>query len=283
VAPFADCGELAVPPEQRMLCPRELVGERPTSDEYMWSPTESPLFRIPPEPGSDEPLWARRSEVARDFALRVVLGQAGTHAAGVLGDFEDSFAPTRGQKPGQSPAERWRFRLELLPSERRERIIQENGAGRRPCSPRWPPYSTDTRGSATSPGPCSPFASRWAWPARSRVGAREVAACGTRFPSDGSRARRPPPAARHRGLQLALPALPQLALLPAAGALGLTGLAAAPSVEPEAAPSRAAPPRRGSRLGGAARAAPPLTQPQVDPNDASRASGTTRPYAAETI
>jgi hypothetical protein len=101
----------------------------------MWSPTESPLFRIPPEPGSDEPLWARRSEVAGGFALRVVLGQPGTYAALVLGDLADSFAPTRGQKPGQSPAERWRFRLELLPSERRERIIRENGGGEATVQP----------------------------------------------------------------------------------------------------------------------------------------------------
>ncbi|HEY3763514.1 MAG TPA: hypothetical protein VGL44_00020 [Gaiellales bacterium] len=112
VAPFADCKGLQMPGYERVLCPAPPVGKRLTVEQFSWSP-RSPIYhlhvpvsmRTPGEP------WEARSQIAGDFAKRVILHQPFTYARTVGSDFLRGFAPTRTTGPGEVPVQRWMFKL----------------------------------------------------------------------------------------------------------------------------------------------------------------------------
>jgi hypothetical protein len=100
VAPFADCRTLALPADERVLCPSEPLGRRLAIKRYMWSP-RSPVFRVPAE---------SRDALAGRFAKRVIRRQPGAYVKTVLGDALHAFAVT-GLKGDDGPSQ-WRFRTD---------------------------------------------------------------------------------------------------------------------------------------------------------------------------
>jgi hypothetical protein len=102
VAPFADCTKLTLTAQERVLCPREPLGQRMPVKRYMWSPTRSPVFRIPAE---------SRDRVARQFARHVIVQQPVAYTRTVLGDALHAFALT-GSLAGDDGPGQWRFRAQ---------------------------------------------------------------------------------------------------------------------------------------------------------------------------
>jgi hypothetical protein len=111
VAPFADCRTLSLPAYERVLCPKQPVGRRPSIEAFSWSRKESPIFRlrVPPSIARGKVSQVARSQVAGNFAKRVILHQPLTYAHAVEASFVRGFAPTRTTRKGEVPVGRWQF------------------------------------------------------------------------------------------------------------------------------------------------------------------------------
>ena len=101
-AAIADCATLHVPSYERLLCP---TGPRnfPVDDQY--SHDLSLLARIQP------PAGMTRSEVERDFALRVYRHQPLDLVHAVASDFAYGFSWSRTSRTTDVPVSRWQFQL----------------------------------------------------------------------------------------------------------------------------------------------------------------------------
>jgi hypothetical protein len=112
VAPFADCKGLQMPSYERVLCPKQPVGHRLTVEEFSWSP-RSPFYhvKVPASMRTPRAPWRARSEIAGDFAKRVIEHQPLTYAETVASDFLRGFWPTRTTEHGEVPVQRWMFKL----------------------------------------------------------------------------------------------------------------------------------------------------------------------------
>jgi hypothetical protein len=105
VAPFADCRGLSLPPAERGLCPPQPLGHRLQADDYMWTHSLSPVFKVKPPPG------VTRNELAGRFARRVIVHQPLDYARAVTHDLLRGFAPTRTRHAGELPIFRWKFQV----------------------------------------------------------------------------------------------------------------------------------------------------------------------------
>lgn len=147
VAPFADCAELALPADERVLCPKQPVGRRPTVDQFMWSPRHSPFYRVEPRRGRS------RSELAADFAKRVILHQPLTYARTVASDFLRGFAPTRTREPGEVAVGRWQFHETYPYRTAAGAAVRRHGGGRPYADPELASFLSAYRRYAYVPGP----------------------------------------------------------------------------------------------------------------------------------
>ena len=111
VAPFADCRTLSLPAYERVLCPKQPVGQRPSIEAFSWSRKESPLFRlrVPASIARGKVSQVATSQVAGNFAKRVILHQPFTYLHAVEASFVRGFAPTRTSRKGEVPIGRWQF------------------------------------------------------------------------------------------------------------------------------------------------------------------------------
>jgi hypothetical protein len=111
VAPFANCAKFSVPAYQRPLCPTE---PRLTVDGYMWSRRRSPIFdfSVPPSMRHGEQPWLYRSQAAGSFARQAILHQPLSYLRTVGHDFLRGFWPTRNTQPGEVSASRWKFQVD---------------------------------------------------------------------------------------------------------------------------------------------------------------------------
>jgi hypothetical protein len=155
VAPFAECSKLSVPRRERVLCPQGAVGHRPTVEEFMWSNTLSPVYRVKPPPGSDSPRWVYRSKLAGDFAKRVVLHQPLTYARIVATDFVRSFAPTKTTRAGELPVSRWQFQRSypLFRPQRTREILRAHGGRHAYVEPELASFLRTYQRFGYTPGP----------------------------------------------------------------------------------------------------------------------------------
>jgi hypothetical protein len=104
VVPFVDCDQFEVPTYERVLCPEEPVGERLPVNELLWSGgAYSPFPRIVPPPGMTA------DEVAEDFSKRAILHQPGLYARDVGADILRAFLPVRELAPGEFGEPPWEF------------------------------------------------------------------------------------------------------------------------------------------------------------------------------
>jgi hypothetical protein len=106
VATFADCRGLALPTDERQLCPRP-GAVRPRTGSL----TEGYTFnRNSPVHTAVAPPGRTKDQLLEDFSRRVIQHQPWTFARAVAADFLRPFlAWTRARRPGEIPVERWRF------------------------------------------------------------------------------------------------------------------------------------------------------------------------------
>jgi hypothetical protein len=112
VAPFADCKGLRMPSYERVLCPAQPVGKRLTVEQFSWS-ARSPIYhlKVPASMRTPGEPWRARSQIAGDFAERVIRNQPVTYARTMASDFLRGFWPTRTTENGEVPVQRWMFKL----------------------------------------------------------------------------------------------------------------------------------------------------------------------------
>jgi hypothetical protein len=111
VAPFADCRTLSLPRYEHVLCPKQPIGQRPSVETFSWSRKESPFYRlrVPASIARGKVREVAMSQVAGNFAKRVILHQPLTYAHAVEKSFVRGFAPTRTTHAGEVPVGRWQF------------------------------------------------------------------------------------------------------------------------------------------------------------------------------
>jgi hypothetical protein len=95
--------QLRLPSYEQVLCPRQPVAQRPSSDYYMWGHKEGPAYHVVVPPGMSGP------QVFKDFDKRVIRAQPGTVTKMVAGDLLRGFAPTRTHDAPGFPARNWLF------------------------------------------------------------------------------------------------------------------------------------------------------------------------------
>jgi hypothetical protein len=103
VVSFVECDEFSKPAYEQVFCPREPVGERVPINEVLWSPDFSVFRRIDSPPGKTG------DDVASDFAKRAIVHQPLDYAQAVGADVLRAFAPTRGTAPGEYGEPPWQF------------------------------------------------------------------------------------------------------------------------------------------------------------------------------
>jgi hypothetical protein len=105
LAPMVRCQnpQLDLPSYEQPLCPRRPVGERPSSDHFMWGNQKGPVYRLVAPPGMTT------EQVLGDFDKRVVRAQPRDFAETNLTDFLRGFAPSRTMDVPGFPARYWLF------------------------------------------------------------------------------------------------------------------------------------------------------------------------------
>lgn len=105
LAPIVHCDnpQLQLPPYERMLCPAKPVGQRRSTDWYMWGQHQGPGWHV------HGPQGTTQLQVLKDFDKRVVRAEPVAYATAALTDLARGFSPTRTvQVPGY-PASYWLF------------------------------------------------------------------------------------------------------------------------------------------------------------------------------
>ncbi len=108
VVEFGGCEGLAVPAHERPLCVDEPAGSRPTANELMWYRAHSPF------PGLEPPSGKTANEVGGDFARRVIRARPLSYARVVASDLLQGFAPTKTTNYDDLPLDRWTFPTRYL-------------------------------------------------------------------------------------------------------------------------------------------------------------------------
>jgi hypothetical protein len=104
VAPWVDCSEFSAPTYERVLCPKQPVGDRPRPFRLVWSDS-SLVARVEPPPGMT------RSQVAGRFARRAIVNDPAAYVRAVLADFANGFSLTKETRSGGSRAAQWHFQV----------------------------------------------------------------------------------------------------------------------------------------------------------------------------
>jgi hypothetical protein len=105
LAPIVRCHDpqLTLPPYEKMLCPDNPVGQRATSNYFMWGGKRGPAYRLVP------PAGMTREQVLGDFSKRVVRAQPTAFARTSVVDFLRGFEPSRTSEVKGFPARYWLF------------------------------------------------------------------------------------------------------------------------------------------------------------------------------
>jgi uncharacterized protein (TIGR03382 family) len=103
VATFADCTGLALPADERVLCPVEPLGQRYGPDFYAHDP-RSPVWQV------RDTAEAKALDAVTDFSLRLLRHQPLGLAGAVAGDAVKLFSWQHSDDANpEAPTERWRF------------------------------------------------------------------------------------------------------------------------------------------------------------------------------
>lgn len=103
LATVAPCKHVVVPAYERPLCPSRPVGERPGNDYFMWHGKVAAQYTVQPPPGMTQ------LQVVEDWDKRVLRAEPLPYTRAVLADSVRGFAPTRTYQVRGFPARRWLF------------------------------------------------------------------------------------------------------------------------------------------------------------------------------
>jgi hypothetical protein len=223
VAPFADCSKFSVPRGERVLCPTQPVGKRPTIEQFMWSERHSPVYKVAVPPGKT------RAQVAGTFAKRVIRHQPVDYAKRVVRDFLHGFAFTKSRRPGDLPTARWQFQPTYpIYRSNTQAVVRAYGDKRAQAHPGLARFLRDYQRYAYTPGTLLGIALVVALLAAAGVGRarRSGLRSATFLFAAVSLAVVVPTIAANQFTWRYW--LPQLVLLGAAGALGITALTRRP-------------------------------------------------------
>jgi hypothetical protein len=109
LAPIADCRGLPLPDYERTLCPTEPVGQRMTTNQYMWALKRSPQYQVRP------PAETTVQQVLAGFNRRIILHQPVDYARLVARDFLRGFQPFRTVREDDVPVSPWLFAPDGVP------------------------------------------------------------------------------------------------------------------------------------------------------------------------
>jgi Dolichyl-phosphate-mannose-protein mannosyltransferase len=115
LAPIADCRGLALPSYERSLCPPEPLDRRLPSNAYLWDVKRSPQYHLRPPAGMTE------EQVLADFNRRIILHQPVRYAQLVGVDLLRGFQPFRTTRPGDVSVRPWLFHTSLPDTGVRDR------------------------------------------------------------------------------------------------------------------------------------------------------------------
>jgi hypothetical protein len=107
LAPIADCAGLALPAYERSLCPPEPPDQRMGANAYMWNLRRSPQYHVRPPAGKTV------QQVLGDFNKRIILHQPVDYALLVGGDVLRGFQPFRTVGPKDVKPTPWLLRQQL--------------------------------------------------------------------------------------------------------------------------------------------------------------------------
>ena len=149
VTTFVDCDGLDLPAHERPLCPKHPVGERPSSDWYLWNKA-SPQKTLRTPPG------VTVTEALRDFDRRAIHAQPVAFARIVARDLIYGFHPSRTHTVPGFPATRWLFQrhywsLDGTPIAARH--FERVGYGPLLAHPGQARFLTEFRSAFHTPGP----------------------------------------------------------------------------------------------------------------------------------
>ncbi|MFI6476898.1 hypothetical protein ACIBH1_03125 [Nonomuraea sp. NPDC050663] len=114
---FADCERMRPPPDLAVLCDPRPAGERPPSQEYVWSP-DAPLVKLPGE------TFTRENEaLAMRFALLAIRTQPLDYLASVGGELVRSFTWGRPVYPDAEIYGYYRFPVTPPPAPTRHAAV----------------------------------------------------------------------------------------------------------------------------------------------------------------
>jgi hypothetical protein len=103
LAPIVQCDAVQLPEPERALCPSEPIDQRRVINYYIWGHRQAPQWTVKPPRGTTQ------LAMVRDYDRRVVRDEPWVYARSVIGHFALGFAPTRtGGIPG-NPADHWLF------------------------------------------------------------------------------------------------------------------------------------------------------------------------------
>jgi hypothetical protein len=103
LAPNVHCEDDHLPSYEQMLCPTQPVGERPNTDYFMWGGGKGPAYHVPASHGMT------RMQVTEDFDKRVIRAEPLRYARLVVKDVAGGFAPVRTYDVPGYPSSYWLF------------------------------------------------------------------------------------------------------------------------------------------------------------------------------
>jgi hypothetical protein len=118
LAPIADCRGLDLPAHERSLCPTEPFAQRMPSNAYMWDLRRSPQYHVRRPPGKTV------QEVLADFNRRIIRHQPVDYALLVGRDVLRGFQPFRTTGPKDVRVTPWLLREQLPANGQRFRPDQ---------------------------------------------------------------------------------------------------------------------------------------------------------------
>jgi hypothetical protein len=103
LAPFISCDRAELPTYERLLCPTEPVGRRPDTNYYMWGRGAGPAYHV------RAPQGMTRMQVLKDFDKRVIRAEPLVYARVVAKEALGGFSPSRAHEVPGYPASYWLF------------------------------------------------------------------------------------------------------------------------------------------------------------------------------
>jgi hypothetical protein len=100
---FANCAVIEPPADERALCPRQPVAQRPSASTFIWE-GNSPLNSVPGQRFS-----VRKNALAKSFALRAIAAQPADYLADVLHDASLTFYWNNPDHPSAVMTHRYQF------------------------------------------------------------------------------------------------------------------------------------------------------------------------------